>query len=104
LVHPWLMSKITSKLQVTIPKQLADLYNLRAGDDVEFVAAGPVIRLVPPSLRKQNLLPLEERLRIFDDATARQDEIDATFPRPEGALPVDRGWTREELYDRGDHR
>jgi AbrB family looped-hinge helix DNA binding protein len=96
------MSKITSKLQVTIPKQLADLYNLRAGDEIAFEAAGPVIRLVPPSRRRQQL-PLEERLKIFEAATERQKVVDATFPRPEGAGTVERGWTREELYDRGDH-
>ena len=41
------MSKVTSKLQVTLPKVLADQFNIRPGDEVLWDAAGDVIRLVP---------------------------------------------------------
>ena len=41
------MAKITSKLQVTLPKTLAEQYHLRSGDEIQFEAAGDVIRVVP---------------------------------------------------------
>jgi AbrB family looped-hinge helix DNA binding protein len=31
------MAKVTSKLQVTIPKAIADRYRIRPGDEIEFV-------------------------------------------------------------------
>ncbi len=40
------MAKVTSKLQITIPKRLAQQYGIAPGDDVEFVPAGDGIRLV----------------------------------------------------------
>lgn len=95
------MSKITSKLQVTIPKALAERYGIRPGDEVEFQAAGAFIRLVPSRARRP---PLDqaERLRLFDEATARQAEREARmnlpYPAPESQ---ERGWAREELYERG---
>ncbi len=42
------MSKITSKLQVTIPKAIADQYGIKPGDEIEFQPAGDVIRVIPP--------------------------------------------------------
>jgi hypothetical protein len=44
-------------------------------------------------------LSVEERLELFDQATQRQREREARR-LPEPAVE-DRGWTREELYDRG---
>ena len=40
------MAKVTSKLQVTIPKQVADTYGIALGDEIEFIAAGASIRVV----------------------------------------------------------
>lgn len=95
------MAKITSKLQVTIPKALAEQYGIRPGDEVEFQPAGAVIRLVPSRARRPPL-DTAERLRLFDEATARQKEREARmnlpYPAPE---TQDRGWSREELYQRG---
>jgi AbrB family looped-hinge helix DNA binding protein len=91
------MAKVTSKLQVTVPKRVADAYRIRPGDEVEFVPAGEVIRLVPSGSR---LRPLDtaERLRLFDQATHRQRARQAGRKK----VPAQgRGWTREELYDRG---
>ena len=40
------MSKVTSKLQLTVPKAIADKYGIRPGDELDWVAAGDSIR--PP--------------------------------------------------------
>ena len=96
------MSKITSKYQVSIPKALAESYRLKPGDEIEFEGAGPVIRIVPPQARRP---PLEaaERLRLFDQATARQIEREERLDLPYASFDTkrrDRGWSREDLYDR----
>lgn len=96
------MSKVTSKLQVTVPKALADRYRIMPGDDIRFEEAGEVIRVVPADAGRQPVrLDVETRLRLFDAATRRQRAREAE--RPE--LRSDkRGWTREELYRRGRSR
>ena len=99
------MSKVTSKRQVTIPKSVADRYGIGAGDEIDFEPAGKVIRLIPPGGRRPSL-SLEERLRLFDRATERQRERqkgkDAGVVQGLEKEPTTgRGWTREELYDRG---
>ena len=92
------MAKVTSKLQVTLPKAVADRYGIHPGDDIEWVPSGEAIRVIPPSARAPKL-DLETRLRLFDQATERQRRRQAR--RRKGKEPSDRGWTREELYDRG---
>lgn len=95
------MSKVTSKLQVTIPKKVAEQYGIRPGDQVEFVAAGEVIRVVPPG-KEPPRLDREARLALFDQATVRQR---ARRRGPRGPSPAeDRGWTREEIYLSGGTR
>ncbi|MDE0149224.1 MAG: AbrB/MazE/SpoVT family DNA-binding domain-containing protein [Rhodospirillaceae bacterium] len=92
------MAKVTSKLQVTVPKSLAVRYGIRPGDEIRFEEAGEVIRLVPPNGPAAESLDVEARLRLFDAATERQRAREAK----RRWRPVDsRGWTREELYDRG---
>lgn len=93
------MSKITSKLQVTIPKRLAEQFGIEPGDEVEFRAAGDIIHLVPAGRGAGMRLSLEERKRGFAAATARQREREKHMKLPKDP-PADRGWTREELYDR----
>ena len=66
------MAKLTSDLQVSVPEAL------------------PMIRRPSRSIK--------ERLELFDQATERQREREAR--RPAEPVPADRGWTREELYDR----
>lgn len=89
---------MTSKLQVTLPKALAEQYRIKPGDDILWVASGDAIRVVPArSSRKP--LSVEERLKLFDEATERNRRRYKKAPSPP---PTDRGWTREELYeDRG---
>jgi AbrB family looped-hinge helix DNA binding protein len=88
------MAKVTSKLQVTLPKKLADKFGIKPGDEIEWQASGDAIRVVPSSAPKGNI---EERLRLFEQATARQRERDRLRPLPP---EPDRGWTREDLYER----
>lgn len=89
---------MTSKLQVTVPKALADKYGIRPGDEIEWVAAGDTIRIVPPG-RSPVGLDIEERLELFDAATERQRaREEARGPR---RSRESRGWTRDELYDGG---
>jgi AbrB family looped-hinge helix DNA binding protein len=97
------MAKVTSKLQVTIPKHIADEYGIVPGDEVEFVPAGDSIRVIVPRQRLRSRLSLEERLRLFDEATARQREREKHMTLPESP-PADRGWRREDLYTRGKPR
>jgi bifunctional DNA-binding transcriptional regulator/antitoxin component of YhaV-PrlF toxin-antitoxin module len=91
------MSKVTSKLQVSVPKSLAERYGIQPGDDVQWEAAGEIIRVIPP----RRAIPERtgrERLEIFDQATRRQAQRQA---RREISTSSERGWSRDELYDRG---
>jgi len=87
------MAKVTSKLQVTVPKAVADRYGIRPGDEIEWEAAGDAIRVLP---RPRQTGDVASRLRLFDLATARQ----AKRRRP-AARTTGRGWAREDLYQRG---
>ena len=91
------MAKVTSKLQVTVPKSVADRYGIRPGDEIQWLVAGDTIRVVPPR-KTVKALTVSERLRRFDLATARQGKRRAPSRVRAGQ---DRGWSREELYRRG---
>ena len=92
------MAKVTSKLQVTLPRAIADRYGIRPGDDIQWQPAGTVIQVVPPG-KQAPVLSLEDRLKLFDAATIRQK----LRPRRRGkpGRVADRGWRREDLYTRG---
>ena len=85
--------RITSKGQVTIPKAVATRYGIHPGDEIQWEPAGDVIRVVPPGVQPSPL-DTPRRLALFDAETARQKKRER---RPAN----DRGWTREELYERG---
>lgn len=95
------MAKVTSKLQVTVPKAVADRFGLRPGDDIEWIVEGHSIRVERRHDRRQ--LSAADRLKIFDEATARQAARNRAWRRQGGAArkTADRGWTREDLYTRG---
>ena len=91
------MAKVTSKLQVTLPKALAERHGIRPGDEITWQSAGDVIRVIP---RARTAAPTtEDRLRVFDQASARQRRRNRAQPGPREV--ASRGWTREELYQRG---
>jgi AbrB family looped-hinge helix DNA binding protein len=98
------MAKVTSKLQVTVPKAVADAHGIRPGTELSFESAGEVIRVrVGGATAEPDREDLAERLASFDRATARQTERNRWFRRHHGELlpAADRGWRREDLYDRG---
>jgi len=87
---------VTSKLQVTVPKAIATQYRIKPGDEILWVSAGDSIRVYPRPRPSPSAAPAA-RLRLFDRATERQLERQAGRRRK----GKDRGWTREDLYDRG---
>ena len=100
------MAKVTSKLQLTLPKAIADQYEIRPGDELDWLPAGETIRVAKRSRsasRKVDAATLQQRLRLFEQATARQEKRNAAFGKKHGRVsqPSNRGWTREDLYDRG---
>lgn len=97
------MAKVTSKLQVTLPKRIAEAHGIAPGDEIEFESAGDVIRIVPGRRKLHSKVSLEERLRLFDAATRDLKRRAAALHVPEGP-PEDRGWRRDELYERGKPR
>ena len=70
---------------------------IRPGDEIDWVAAGDVIRVIPPGKRGE-AIDRESQLRLFDQATARLRQRPATQRQVEA---LDRGWNREDLYGRG---
>jgi len=97
------MTKVTSKLQITIPKAIADRYGIEPGDEIELEPAGSVIRVVPPGRRGGARLAVEERLRLFDQETRRQRQRESAMDLTPSS-PDSRDWKREDLYDRGEPR
>lgn len=94
------MAKVTSKLQVTIPKAIAEQYGIKPGDEIEFRPFGETIRIVTPMGKRARRLSVEERLRRFDAAMERQREREKHMKLPEEP-PKERDWKREDLYTRG---
>jgi bifunctional DNA-binding transcriptional regulator/antitoxin component of YhaV-PrlF toxin-antitoxin module len=92
------VAKVTSKLQVTVPRAIADRYGIRPGDDIQWQPAGTVIQVVPPG-RQAPVLSLEDRLKRFDAATIRQKLRQRRRGKP--ARAAGRGWRREDAYTRG---
>jgi len=94
------MAKVTSKYQVTVPRTIAERYHIRPGDQIDWVAAGEVIRVIPPGkqVAEENR---ESQLRLFDQATERHR---GRASAQKAQRPRDRGWSREELYERGRSR
>lgn len=102
------MAKVTSKLQLTVPKAIADQYGIKPGDELEWVPAGDSIRVevVRSKGQKVHQLTTEERLAMFDEGTRRLDALQAEELKKNQGKRVTRetrGWTREDLYndDRG---
>jgi AbrB family looped-hinge helix DNA binding protein len=98
------MPKVTSKLQLTVPKAIADQYGIRPGDELEWIPAGDGIRveLVRRRARANRELTTQERLALFDAGTKRIDKLQAEELKKNRGKAVrreNRGWTREELYN-----
>jgi AbrB family looped-hinge helix DNA binding protein len=90
------MGKITSKYQVTIPRSIAEDLGLGPGDRIAWQRVGDTLSVERETDRSR--VPLENRLRSFDEATARQRKRQKGTKRRSA---TDRGWKREDLYKRG---
>jgi len=103
------MPKVTSKLQLTVPKKIADQYGIRPGDELEWIPAGDSIRVELARRKAKSGMRLspEERLALFDANTKWLDELQAEQLKEAKSKGTritreNRGWTREEIYgDRG---
>jgi bifunctional DNA-binding transcriptional regulator/antitoxin component of YhaV-PrlF toxin-antitoxin module len=100
------MPKVTSKLQLTVPKVIADQYGIHPGDELEWIPAGDSIRveLARRKAKAGHKLTVDERLALFDANTKWLDELQAEQLNQAEAKATrltreTRGWTREELYD-----
>jgi bifunctional DNA-binding transcriptional regulator/antitoxin component of YhaV-PrlF toxin-antitoxin module len=100
------MAKVTSRLQLTIPRAVAEKYSIRPGDELAFEPAGDVIRVAHASHEAgtDEGNAREMRLRLFDQATKRQQRRNIEYRRRHGSSKrrfTSRGWKREDLYPRG---
>jgi AbrB family looped-hinge helix DNA binding protein len=95
------VSKVTSKLQLTVPKAIADQYGIRPGDELQWRVGGEAIHVIPAkqSHLAEQARTIEERLELFDQATRRQ-RLRQRKARKALSRVSDRGWKREELYGR----
>ncbi len=91
------MARVTSKYQVTVPRKIAKKYQIQPGDEIDWVAAGEVIRVVPQREQAQSV-SRESQLHWFDQATERHSKRSTALA---SQRPRDRGWKREDLYLRG---
>ena len=90
------MAKVTSKLQVTVPKVIAERYRIKPGDEITWLATGDSIRVVKQP-GEPSKVGVASRLRLFDQATRRQQLRNTAAVATTGP----RGWKREDVYDRG---
>ena len=92
-----IMSKVTSSLEVRLPEEIVRQFGIKPGDELEWLPEGDEIRLILSS--PENRLSVEERLAVFEESIrlqrAREQKLGPIEPAE------DRGWTREELYNRG---
>lgn len=100
------MSKVTSKLQVTVPKAVAEQLGIKPGDQIDWEIIGDQLRVSPHMKKSQKKAGARnERLRLFDQATRRQRKRDLNIhPALIRAASSGRGWIREDLYSRGKNR
>ena len=95
------MSKVTSKLQVTIPRSIARAHGICPGSEIEFESAGEVIRVRTggQGTKRQDEIDVRSAaLRWFDAATERQAIRNPEVLARLGCGDADRGWAREDLY------
>ena len=94
------MAKVTKKLQVTIPRDLAEQCRIQPGDDVQWNASGEELRLTSTRMQRTTLT-IEERLALFDASTLRRQKPQSVEPMRIADRRDGRGWTRQDLYTRG---
>jgi AbrB family looped-hinge helix DNA binding protein len=99
------MSKVTSKLQVTLPKAIAEQLGIHPGDEIDWEIAGEAVRVMPAGKRRQLKDRSQTRVGLFDQATRRQKKRESGVdPALLRTAPSGRGWMRGDLYSRGNSR
>ncbi len=96
------MAKVTSKLQLTLPRRMAERFGIQPGDEIQWVASADGIRIVPQRGGPTVISPTD-KLDLFDESIARQKKR-GKRRQPPSAKRADRGWNREDLYTRGGPR
>jgi AbrB family looped-hinge helix DNA binding protein len=91
------MGKVTSKYQVSIPRRLAERLRIEPGDEIDWSIAGEELRITRTAMAQP--ISVEAKLKMFDAATLRQASRNRRAAKPTSS--TGRGWTREELYQRG---
>lgn len=95
------MSKVSSKYQISLPRDLARSHGIFPGEELVVEEAGSALYLrreVPVGGAAETAAA--EKVQAFDRASQRQVERDLAYAG--SARPSDgRGWTRDELYQRG---
>lgn len=94
------MTEVDRNLRTAIPADIAARYQITPGVQLEWLASGNHIEVVPvhPPLSDSAV-----RLQSFDEATARQ-EIRQTGKVVPDCAKLGRGWTREGIYSRDESR
>ena len=69
------MRRVTGNFQITLPKRLVNVYDIQVGDEVESVATGESIAIVPARSRPPELSSGERRRR-FAQSTGLQAKRD----------------------------
>lgn len=72
------MSKVTSKLQVTLPKVLAEQLGIKPGDEIDWEIAGDVMRVIPAAKKQRGR---EKRRLIAPTASFRSGHPSAKTAR-----------------------
>jgi AbrB family looped-hinge helix DNA binding protein len=99
------MSKVTSKLQVTLPKAMAEQLGINPGDEIDWEIAGEMLRVIPAAKRRRVKGGTQAQVGLFDQATRRQRKRESMVdPALLRTAQSGRGWTREGLYSRGNSR
>lgn len=97
---------MTSKLQLTVPKAIAEKYGIRPGDHLEWIPAGKSIRVelarieaAPVHRQSVNdwLASFKENVRWLNELQA--GELEDARAKPAHLTRETRGWTREDLYN-----
>jgi len=95
------MSKVSSKYQITLPRDLARSHRISPGEEVVFEEAGSALYLRRGAQDGKDINASDpQRVRYFDQASQRQAERDRAHV-DSSSSSADRGWTRDELYQRG---
>ena len=90
------MSKVTSKLQVTLPKAVAEQLGINPGDEIDWEIAGEVLRVIPTAKRQRVKGGTRARVGLFDQATRRQRKRESMVdPALLRTAQSGRGWTRK---------